>query len=98
MNMVDTPLLESFKTYMRIFHSAEDDYLMDLLSTSELDISALVGGSLSDREVKELVFNRARYAYTGNLEFFYENFQSRIFDLSLKLNGEELMQDDESTV
>lgn len=96
--MVDTPLLESFKTYMRIFHSAEDDYLMDLLSTSELDISALVGGSLSDREVKELVFNRARYAYTGNLEFFYENFQSRIFDLSLKLNGEELMQDDESTV
>ncbi|MFV8805908.1 phage gp6-like head-tail connector protein [Aerococcus urinaeequi] len=96
--MVDTPLLESFKTYMRIFHSAEDDYLMDLLSTSELDILALVGGSLSDREVKELVFNRARYAYTGNLEFFYENFQSRIFDLSLRLNGEELMQNDESTV
>lgn len=92
--MVDTPLLESFKTYMRIFHSAEDDYLMDLLSTSELDILALVGGSLSDREVKELVFNRARYAYTGNLEFFYENFQSRIFDLSLRLNGEELMNDE----
>ena len=95
--MVDTPLLESFKTYMRIFHSAEDDYLMDLLSTSELDILALVGGSLSDREVKELVFNRARYAYTGNLEFFYENFQSRIFDLSLRLNGEELTND-ESTI
>lgn len=95
--MVDTPLLESFKTYMRIFHSAEDDYLMDLLSTSELDILALVGGSLSDREVKELVFNRARYAYTGNLEFFYENFQSRIFDLSLRLNGKELMND-ESTI
>lgn len=95
--MVDTPLLEGFKTYMRIFHSAEDDYLMDLLSTSELDILALVGGSLSDREVKELVFNRARYAYTGNLEFFYENFQSRIFDLSLRLNGEELMND-ESTI
>lgn len=95
--MVDTSLLESFKTYMRIFHSAEDDYLMDLLSTSELDILALVGGSLSDREVKELVFNRARYAYTGNLEFFYENFQSRIFDLSLRLNGEELMHD-ESTI
>lgn len=95
--MVDTPLLESFKTYMRIFHSAEDDYLMDLLSASELDILALVGGSLLDREVKELVFNRARYAYTGNLEFFYENFQSRIFDLSLRLNGEELMND-ESTV
>lgn len=97
MNMVDTPLLESFKTYMRIFHSAEDDYLMDLLSTSELDILALVGGSMLDREVKELVFNRARYAYTGNLEFFYENFQSRIFDLSLRLNGEELMND-ESTI
>ncbi|WP_290489890.1 MULTISPECIES: head-tail connector protein [unclassified Aerococcus] len=95
--MVDTPLLESFKTYMRIFHSAEDDYLMDLLSASELDILALVGGSLSDREVKELVFNRARYAYTGNLEFFYENFQSRIFDLSLRLNGEELTND-ESTI
>ena len=95
--MVDTPLLESFKTYMRIFHSAEDDYLMDLLSTSELDILALVGGSLLDREVKELVFNRARYAYAGNLEFFYENFQSRIFDLSLRLNGEELMND-ESTI
>lgn len=95
--MVDTPLLESFKTYMRIFHSAEDDYLMDLLSTSELDILALVGGSMLDREVKELVFNRARYAYTGNLEFFYENFQSRIFDLSLRLNGEELTND-ESTI
>lgn len=95
--MVDTQILDSFKTYMRIFHSAEDDYLMDLLSTSELDILALVGGSLLDREVKELVFNRARYAYTGNLEFFYENFQSRIFDLSLRLNGEELMND-ESTI
>lgn len=95
--MVDTPLLESFKTYMRIFHSAEDDYLMDLLSASELDILSLVGGSLLDREVKELVFNRARYAYTGNLEFFYDNFQSRIFDLSLRLNGKELMND-ESTI
>ena len=95
--MVDTQILDSFKTYMRIFHSAEDDYLMDLLSASELDILALVGGSLLDREVKELVFNRARYAYTGNLEFFYENFQSRIFDLSLRLNGEELMND-ESTI
>lgn len=97
MNMVDTPLLESFKTYMRIFHSAEDDYLTDLLGASERDILALVGGNLSDREVKELVFNRARYAYTGNLEFFYENFQSRIFDLSLRLNGEELIND-ESTI
>lgn len=90
---MDEPVMESyladFKKRMKIFHSSEDEQLIDLLEISYRDISSLIG--LFDPKDflagKELVFERSRYVYNDSLEFFYDNFQQRIMDLSLELSG-----------
>lgn len=79
--------LEEFKLKMKIFHRTEDMTLIDILSASYEDIKCLIGDF--DMESypmgKELVFERARYVYNDSLEYFYDNFQQRIMDLSLDL-------------
>lgn len=81
--------LKEFKQRMKISHSSEDPYLLDLLAVSYDDITALIEDfdMESYRQGKELVFERARYAYNDSLEYFYGNFQQRIMDISLDLNG-----------
>lgn len=82
-------MLESFKRRMKIYHSSEDETLMDILQSSFDDIKNLIG----DFDIesfpagRELVFERGRYAYNDSLEYFHDNFQQRIMDLSLELNG-----------
>lgn len=79
-------VLQEFKSYMRIFHSAEDDNLTYILETAEQTIDELVGGpsASEDTRKKALVFNRARYDYNGALEYFDSNFQHEIRNLSMK--------------
>ncbi|MCZ0717834.1 phage head-tail connector protein [Aerococcus kribbianus] len=81
--------IEELKQFLRIFHSSEDDYLLFLLSASNDALSPLCGLTMTNNRFKELVFNRVRYAYNGDLEFFSENYQSEILDLSLMKLGEE---------
>lgn len=77
-------LLDTFKVRMKIFHSSEDDYLTSVLETSELDILSLVGqDAKEDKRTTELIMERSRYVYNDSLEFFYDNFQQRILDISL---------------
>lgn len=83
--------LNELKQRMKIYHKTEDELLMDILQTSYEDIKELIGDF--DIELflpgRELVFERARYVYNDSLEYFYDNFQQRILDLSLKLTGGE---------
>jgi hypothetical protein len=78
-------LLNAFKERMRIFHSGEDANLSRMLESSEAAIHSLVGSKdTSDPRVRELVIERARYAYNDQVEFFYGNFQGDLMALSLE--------------
>lgn len=78
-------LLEKFKKRMKIFHSAEDDYLKDILNASQMEIHSKVGlAAIDDPRTTELIMERSRYVYNDSLEFFYDNFQQPILDLSLE--------------
>lgn len=80
---------------MHISHN-EDDNLKRLLSSSFAYIKSkcgkfdLSGEEDTDLIAKELVFERARYAYNDALEYFDINFLSDINSLSL-----ELLKDDD---
>ena len=79
------PLLKSFKERMRIFHNGEDANLSKMLESSESAIFSLVGSKDSaDPRVRELILERARYAYNDQVEFFYGNFQGDLMALSLE--------------
>ena len=79
------PLLESFKGRMRIFHSGEDNNLSQMLKSSESAILSLVSSKdTADPRVRELILERARYAYNDQVEFFYGNFQGDLMALSLE--------------
>lgn len=80
-------VLEEFKSRMRISHGSEDEMLSDVLEISYEDVKSLIGDFEMDdyKKGKELVFERARYACNDSLEYFYDNFQQRIMDVSLDL-------------
>lgn len=79
------PLLKAFKERMRIFHSGEDNNLSLMLESSESAILSLGGSNDSaNPRVRELILERARYAYNDQVEFFYGNFQGDLMALSLE--------------
>lgn len=83
--------LEKFKKRMHIFHSTEDEALLGILETSKDDIISICGtfDVSSNKRGLELIFERSRYAYNDSLEFFYDNFQEPIMNLSIDLAGED---------
>lgn len=93
--MVTDELLKEYKDEMNFSHSSEDPKLKDQLSRSisyvkskcgDFDIN---GDKDTDKLAKELVFNRARYAYNDALEFFEDNFLSEITSLGIDLVGDD---------
>jgi len=86
---IDESLLSDFKTRMKIFHSSEDNYIKSILGASTGEIWGLCGEfGLDDYpRGRELIFERARYAYNDQLEFFYPNFQESILNISLELSA-----------
>lgn len=82
--VVSHSLLEAFKERMVIDYTDKDSDLVRLLEESEEEIERLVGSKdISNQSVRSLVLARARYAFNGQEEFFYENFQQDILGLSL---------------
>lgn len=76
--------LDDFKKRMKIFHDSEDDNLQRILDTSEKDVLSLVGEEAkNDLRTIELIYERSRYVYYDSLEFFYDNFQEQILNISL---------------
>lgn len=92
--MVTDELLETFKNRMHIFHGGEDDNLKELLSFSIAFVEEkcgkfeIEGTKNTDKRAKELVLERARYAYNDAVEYFEDNFLSEIISLSLDLAGD----------
>lgn len=83
-----TPLmLQEFKDRMHISHSSEDQNLELLLKSSAAAMKRLIGDYdiRENYEVRELIFERARYAYNDSLEYFQDNFVSEIISLGLSM-------------
>lgn len=78
-------LLIEFKERMHIFHDAEDENLIRILKASKEYVKSKCGTFPDDNEqVKEIVFERSRYAYNDSIEFFEDNFISQLLSLSLE--------------
>lgn len=85
--MVDEKLLSEFKALMHITHSAEDPDLKDLLTRSASAVARMTGApdALALDATRELVLERARYAYNEALEYFNDNFLSEILGAQLEV-------------
>lgn len=83
---ISDDVLQEFKESMKISHSSEDDDLRRKLSSSLVALNESCGDfDMEDEMGKELVFNRARYAYNDSLEFFSDNFLTEINNLAIRL-------------
>ena len=79
-------ILQEFKARMKISHSSEDENLKNILYASLTALNHSCGSFGFDNAMgKELVFERARYAYNDSLEFFSDNFLAETLNLSISL-------------
>lgn len=96
--MITEEIIDQFKKRMRIYHESEDDSIKQMLESSFIVVKNLCGEfEIKDNaEGKELVFERTRYLYNDNVEFFEQNFLSRIhaFGYTLRFDAEEVNDDD----
>lgn len=82
--MITPTILEEFKERMHL-GDFEDDNLKRILESSYDDLQEMCGDyTLEDETFKELVFERSRYVYNDALEYFEENFLTRINTLSMR--------------
>lgn len=82
--MITPGILEEFKERMHL-GDFEDDNLKRILKSSYEDLRLICGDyNLTDDTFKELVFERARYVYNDALEYFEENFLTRINTLAMR--------------
>lgn len=87
-----TDNIESFKHRMRISTTDKNEIenLKSMLAASYISILRLVGvDDASDLEVKELIFERARYVYNDALDEFEGNYQKNIYYLWLAHKSDE---------
>jgi len=92
--MVTPEIVEEFKERMHL-GDFEDGNLKRILETSYDDLIEMCGDyTMDDVAFKELVFERSRYVYNDALEYFEENFLTRINTLSMRkaLNEDESEQ------
>lgn len=97
--MLRPDVVKQLKARMRISHDSEDEYLDSLITASFAYLKRRCGDfSIDDIDEnyvgKELVLERAKYTYEGNLGYFDENYQMMIhalsFDLGVEANEETL--------
>lgn len=91
--MLRPDVVNQLKARMRISHDGEDEYLDSLITASFAYLKRRCGDfSIDDIDEnyvgKELVLERAKYTYEGNLEYFDENYQMMIHALSFDLGAE----------
>lgn len=89
MSAITSEIVEEFKLRMHL-DDDEDGNLQGILERSVAALKRACGDyDLSDPVFKELVFERARYAYNDALEYFYTNFITQINNLMLAKAMEE---------
>lgn len=82
-------MLDEIKRYLNITWQDQgiDSKLLDLLEQSKQAITSLMGVEIDfeeNAELRELLFNRVRYAYNNSLEYFDLNFAPDILRLQLQ--------------
>jgi hypothetical protein len=89
-------IIEEFKSRNHISHN-EDDNIKNLLAASYVAIQGNCGEFDIQENIqgRELVLERARYAYNDALEFFEDNFLSNLNSFGLTLAFEEEEETDE---
>ncbi|HDG9374124.1 TPA: phage head-tail adapter protein [Staphylococcus aureus] len=90
-------LLQDFKDMEKIDHTSEDTYIKKLLKRSYEKLQRDYGKFDIDKDLigRELVLNRARYAYQDLLEYFNENYRVDLIDFGISLVE---VEDDEETI
>jgi hypothetical protein len=87
-------MLNDIKVYLNITWEDEDidKKLNSLIEQSKQAIKNLldVDVNFDDEDIKELLFNRVRYAYNNALEYFESNFANEILRLQLQKGVEVL--------
>lgn len=85
MGPITNEILTEFKLRMKL-EDDEDANLIRILKASHQALFAVCGRRdiAEDELFKELVFERARYAYNDALEYFTDNFLSQINSLGLE--------------
>jgi hypothetical protein len=93
-NVITDAILKEFKERMHL-GDHEDDNLQRILFASVLSLKNTCGeyDIAQDEEFKELVFERSRYVYNDALEFFDQNFLSRINSLGMRKALEEISKE-----
>lgn len=83
--MITQNHVEEMKQRLKIFHTFEDKHIKSLLEQSYDDIKERCQNFDidSNKQGKELVYERVRYAYNDSLEFFNDNFLSQITSFAL---------------
>lgn len=95
MTAITPEIIEEFKLRMHL-DDDEDGNLERILKASQADLTRICGDYdiTRDETFKELVFERARYAYNDALEHFHENFIVQINNLMMAKAMEEGEPDD----
>lgn len=97
--MITPIILEEFKERMHL-EGDEDNNLIRILTSSEKELLRVCGdyNILEDEVFKELVFERARYAYNDALEYFTKNFLTEINSLGMEKALEEIVGEPIATI
>ncbi|OFO41744.1 hypothetical protein [Staphylococcus sp. HMSC070D05] len=84
--MITQNHVEEMKRRLKIFHTFEDEHIQSLLEQSYEDIEYRCQEFDMNKNNRgaELVYERTRYAYNDNLEFFHDNFLSQITSFALE--------------
>lgn len=90
-------LVQDFKDMEKFDHTSEDSYIEKLLKRSYEKLQRDYGKFDIDKNLigRELVLNRARYAYQDLLEYFNENYRVDLIDFGISLVE---VEDDEETI
>lgn len=96
--MLTGDIIQDFKDRLRITHNSEDLHIDRLINASYAYIKRRCGEFLLDGNEtgRELVLERARYAYNGQLEYFDETFELMIIGFGFDLQTEGVV--DETTL
>jgi len=94
--MLPVGILTEFKERMHL-GDFEDDNLERILRSSYIALVKECGDyTFEDEDFKELVFERSRYVYNDALEYFDQNFLTRINTLAMEKAVEEMREQDET--
>jgi hypothetical protein len=96
--MASTELIKDFKDRLHISHSSEDTHIGNLIDMSEAYIRRRCGDFVISESFtgRELVLERAKSAYEGQLAYFDETYEMMIVAFGLDLQSAVIA--DETTV